>query len=77
MGELEGYRVVVVGPALAPSRAGAVPRVDALLASLAERSGVAYVRTSDLALTYLDDDLHLTSSGHRTFGDAVAAALPR
>lgn len=72
MGELRGHRVVVVGPADAPSRARAVPRVDALLASLCEQYGVPYVRTLDLALPYLGDDLHLTPAGHRAFGDYVA-----
>lgn len=73
--ELAGHRVVVVGPPAAPSRAGAVPRVDALLAALAERAGFGYVRTSDLVLTYLDDGLHLTPAGHRAFGDRVAALV--
>ncbi|CAI9416327.1 hypothetical protein HIDPHFAB_02745 [Nocardioides sp. T2.26MG-1] len=68
-------RVVVVGPASAPSRAAAVPRVDALLASLAEQYGVAYVRTSDLRLDYLDDRLHLTPAGHQAFGDFVAERI--
>ena len=35
MSRLEGRQVVVVGPATAPSRASAVPRVDRLLARLA------------------------------------------
>ncbi len=74
-GELAGLRVLVVGPPTAPSRAGAVPRVDALLARLAERAGFGYVRTSGLALRYLDDGLHLTPAGHRAFGDLVADAL--
>ena len=69
---LDGHRVVVVGPPMAPSRAGRVPAVDALLARLAERHGAAYVATSDLDLPYLDDRLHLTPAGHRAFGDAVA-----
>ena len=47
-----------------PSRAGAVPRVDDLLASLSEQYGVPYVQTSDLDLDYLDDRLHLTGGGH-------------
>lgn len=67
--------VVVVGPPAAPARAGAVPRVDRLLAALAERYGVPYVRTSGWHLTYLEDRLHLTVQGHRAFGDAVAARL--
>lgn len=72
---LDGLRVVVVGPAAAPSRAAGVPRVDALLARLAARHGVPYVAMSGLDLPYLPDDLHLTPAGHRAFGDRVAAAL--
>lgn len=75
MQSLEGHRVVVVGPATAPSRAAAVPRVDRLLARLAADSGVPYVATSDLRLPYLPDRLHLTPEGHELFGDAVAARL--
>ena len=71
----EGRRLVVVGPALAPARARGVPRVDALLARLAAQHGAAYVRTSDLDLAYLPDELHLTPAGHRAFGDAVAARI--
>ncbi|MCW2791390.1 MAG: hypothetical protein JWO76_488 [Nocardioides sp.] len=74
--ELPGPRVLLVGPALAPSRAAAVPRVDALLARLAERHGIAYLRMSGLDLPYLGDGLHLTPAGHRAFGDYVAAHLP-
>jgi len=69
------YRVVVVGPATAPSRASAVPRVDRLLRHLSERYGVPYVSTADLDLPYLDDELHLTAAGHQAFGDAVAARI--
>lgn len=72
MRTLRPYDVVVVGPARAPDRARGVPRVDRLLASLAAQHGVAYVATSDLDLSYLDDRLHLTAAGHRAFGDAVA-----
>jgi acyl-CoA thioesterase-1 len=75
MGELEGERVVVVGPASAPSRAAEVPRVDALLARLAGAYGAGYVRTSGLELPYLDDRLHLTAAGHVAFGDFVAAQI--
>jgi acyl-CoA thioesterase-1 len=75
MGELKGDRVVVVGPASAPSRATEVPRVDALLARLAASHGVGYVRTSGLTLPYLDDRLHLTPVGHEQFGDFVAGEL--
>ncbi len=66
---------VVVGPPSAPARAWGVPRVDSLLAGLAERHGATYVPMRDLDLPYLPDRLHLTPAGHRTFGDAVAAAL--
>ncbi|MDN4171556.1 SGNH/GDSL hydrolase family protein [Nocardioides sp. SOB77] len=70
-----GAPVVVVGPATAPSRAARVPRVDQLLAGLAEQHAATYVPTSGLDLAYLDDRLHLTPEGHRAFGDAVAAAI--
>jgi len=69
------YRTVVVGPASAPSRAAQVPRVDRLLSRLAAKYGVGYVSTDDLRLPYLDDRLHLTPAGHRTFGDAVAERI--
>ncbi|MCF6376100.1 SGNH/GDSL hydrolase family protein [Nocardioides KLBMP 9356] len=72
MADLAGQEVVVVGPADAPSRSRAVPRVDALLTRLAREYGVPYVRTSDLDLPYLDDRLHLTTAGHRELGDVVA-----
>ena len=72
MADLAGHRVVVVGPADAPSRSSAVPRVDALLERLSKRYAVPYVRTSDLDLDYLPDRLHLTEGGHAEFGDAVA-----
>ena len=69
------YRTVVVGPATAPARAGRVPRVDRLLAHLSQKYDVPYVSTVDLELPYLDDGLHLTPAGHRTFGDAVAVRI--
>jgi acyl-CoA thioesterase I len=72
---LDGHRVVVVGPAAAPSRAAAVPRVDRLLSRLAAANDVPYVATSDLRLPYLSDRLHLTAEGHVLFGDAVAQRL--
>ena len=75
MSELDGRAVVVVGPVTAPSRAGVVPGVDALLASLADEHDVPYVRTSHLELPYLSDGLHLTPAGHVAFGDFVAAAI--
>ncbi len=72
---LVGERVVVVGPAMAPSRAYAVGRVDALMARVAARHDVPYVRTSTWSLTYRSDRLHLTAGGHVAFGDGVEAAL--
>lgn len=75
MAELRGQRVVVVGPASAPSRASEVPRVDALLTRLTTAYGVGYVRTSGLELPYLADRLHLTAAGHEQFGDFVAGEI--
>jgi acyl-CoA thioesterase-1 len=75
MAELRGHRVVVVGPATAPSRATEVPRVDALLSRLSAAYDVDYVRTSGLDLPYLPDRLHLTPAGHEQFGDFVAGEL--
>lgn len=75
MRELRGHEVVIVGPASAPSRARAVPHVDALLASLAARYDVPYVSTTSLDLPYLPDQLHLTRTGHARFGDYVATQL--
>lgn len=75
LAELGDRRVVVVGPAPAPSRAAAVPRVDALLARLSARHGVAYVRMSGETFPYLSDRLHLTPQGHREFGDLVARGI--
>lgn len=75
MADLAGQRVVVVGPANAPARAGAVPRVEERLVSLSEQYGVPYVQTSDLDLDYLDDRLHLTGGGHEEFGRAVAERI--
>lgn len=75
MADLAGHHVVVVGPADAPLRSRAVPRVDARLAELADAYGVPYVRTSDLELDYLEDRLHLTEAGHREFGEVVAERI--
>jgi len=75
MADLAGHPVVVVGPAAAPARADAVPRVDELLADLSEAFGVPYVATSDLELDYLADRLHLTEGGHEEFGAAVAERI--
>ena len=72
---LAGQRVVIVGPADAPSRSLQAHRVDALLDTLAREHHVPYVSTIDLTLDYLDDDLHLTEAGHQKFGEAVAARL--
>ena len=70
-----GQDLVVVGPAPAPARARAVPRVDRLLRHLSARYDVRYVSTLDLDLPYLPDRLHLTAAGHRLFGDAVAERI--
>lgn len=67
--------LVVVGPPPAPSRAAEVPRVDALLATLAAAHGATYLSLADADLAYLPDDLHLTAAGHAEFGDLVAAQL--
>lgn len=68
-------RVVVVGPAAAPSRASAVRRVDRLLRELTEAAGWSYVASYDWELGYLSDRLHLTAAGHARFGDLVAQAV--
>jgi acyl-CoA thioesterase-1 len=75
MPALAGHRVIVVGPASAPSRLSSVPRIDHTLAALARQYGVPYVRTSGWRLPYSADRLHLTAEGHRMFGDAVAREL--
>jgi acyl-CoA thioesterase I len=75
MTELDGRRVLVVGPAPAPARAAAAPGIDALLERLSQRYGVGYLSMIDAELSYLADDLHLTPEGHREFGDRVATAL--
>ena len=73
MAELHGRRVLVVGPAMAPSRAAEVPRVDRLLAALSKRADVPYLSTVRLHLTYQRDRLHPDQAGANAFGDAVAA----
>lgn len=73
MAELRGLHVIVVGPALAPSRAAAVPRVDRLLAGLCAQQHVPYYSTVRLRLAYQRDGLHPTQAGADTFGSAVAA----
>ncbi|CAN5419170.1 hypothetical protein BH11ACT8_BH11ACT8_14250 [soil metagenome] len=72
---LDGLPVLVVGPAPAPSRVDAVPRVDALLADLSAEHGVDYLSMADLELTYLGDRLHPDAAGQSVFGDTVAAGL--
>ncbi|MDQ4053468.1 MAG: SGNH/GDSL hydrolase family protein [Actinomycetota bacterium] len=75
--ELQGYDVVVVGPATAPARAHGVPRIDSLLTRLSGAAGVRYLRMSHLDLPYLDDRLHLTQAGHVAFGQRVAKVVER
>lgn len=75
MNVLSAQRVVVVGPAAAPSRRAAAERVDTLLARLSRQYDVPYISTLDLSLDYLGDDLHLTREGHVEFGRAVAERL--
>ncbi len=65
----------MVGPPMAPRRAYAVGRVDHLLAKIAERHGIPYVRTASWSLSYLPDELHLTQAGHTAFGDRVQDAI--
>ena len=72
---LDGHRVLVVGPAAAPARADAVPRVNRALKRLSHSHGATFVRMSGLDLSYLPDGLHLTARGHELFGDRVAAAV--
>src|SRR4051794_26802429 len=59
MAATTGYRTVVVGPAMAPSRAARVPRVDRVLAHFSAAYGVPYLSMTDLELSYLPDRLHL------------------
>jgi acyl-CoA thioesterase I len=68
-------RVVVVGPAAAPSRAAAVVRVGVQLRELTAEAGWQYVDASGWDLPYLPDRLHLTAAGHTAFGDLVRASL--
>lgn len=73
--QLRGDHVLVVGPPDAPARAAAARRVDAVLRQEATRAHVRYVPMTGYRFTYLGDDLHLTPSGHRVFGDIVARYL--
>jgi acyl-CoA thioesterase-1 len=77
MGELHGYRVLVVGPPDAPARLDAARKVDALLRAESARAHVDYVPTTGHAFSYLGDHLHLTPAGHRAFGTLVAASVAR
>ena len=52
-----------------------VERLARLLAPVADHYDVAYVSTTSLDLSYLDDRLHLTQEGHAEFGDYVASQL--
>ena len=72
---LRGVHVVLVGPAMAPSRAHQVARVDAALARVAADEGATYVSTMGWALEYQADGLHLTARGSRDFGRKVTAVL--
>jgi len=75
IGDLSGRSVLVVGPPPAPLRADGARRVDAVLREECARAGVPYLSMADRIFPYLDDDLHLTSAGHRTFGSIVSAAI--
>lgn len=75
MSELRGQHVVVIGPALAPSRAAYVSRVDRILAGLSAKAHVPYFSTKGLKLTYVSDELHPDQAGTDRFGDAVAAFI--
>ena len=76
MADLAGQHVVVVGPADAPSRSRAVPRVDGPPGGRSRRSTASptsapATSTSPTSTT----GLHLTAAGHREFGDAVAERI--
>lgn len=76
IGRLAGHRILVVGPAPAPSRLSGARRVDSWLATLCDEAAVPYLSTIGVDLPYLPDGLHLTAAGHRQFGEYVAAHLP-
>lgn len=75
MRELDGHRVLIVGPAPAPTRADLVPRVDALLADLSAEADVPYLSMADVQLDYLEDRLHPSVAGQAVFGDVVARTV--
>jgi acyl-CoA thioesterase-1 len=75
--QLHGHRVLVVGPARAPTRADGAARIDAILRQESARAGVGYLSMLTGSFSYLDDGLHLSPAGHRAFGSQVAAALGR
>jgi acyl-CoA thioesterase-1 len=77
VGQLHGRHVLVVGPARAPQRADGAARVDAILRAESARAGVDYLSMLSESLSYLDDRLHLTPTGHLDFGLAVAGTLGR
>lgn len=69
-------RVVVVGPAPAPSR-GDLAAVDDALAAAAESSQREYISALGWDLEFLPDRLHMTPAGHAEYADRVAASLQR
>lgn len=71
-----GAEVVLLGPARAPSRSEQAARIDGELAAAAADTGTPYVSSLGWELPFRDDDLHLTSEGHRIFAEKVRAALP-
>lgn len=69
------HRVLVVGPARAPSRAGGAVRVDRVLRGIASRTGTPYLSMLRHRFSYLEDRLHLTGPGQRAFGNVVRKAV--
>lgn len=65
-------RVLIVGPAPAPTRYAGALRVDRVLRAAARRTGTPYLSMIERRLDYLPDGVHLTSTGHRKFGAIVA-----
>jgi acyl-CoA thioesterase I len=72
---LHGREVLVVGPPSAPVRTAGAARVDAILRQESARAGVRYLSVLSTSFSYLDDGLHLTPAGHRSFGTLVAGAI--
>lgn len=73
--ELQGREVLVVGPALAPSRDQGALRVDRILRQIAEQTRTPYLSMIGKRFDYLPDNLHLTPAGHQEFGELVAKRL--